>query len=106
MDGREFIRNVVGPAAATGANPIHVLMNLPAIAIEFLDAFAGMLTNVPVTIHCHCFAPIDEAEARRVTLERVRTSLGVQVVNAEIHVVRRVAPNKDMLCVTFRLPTK
>ena len=48
-DGRSFVRRLLGPpaSASASADPMpfgpfdHVVMNLPANAIEFLDAFVG-----------------------------------------------------------------
>lgn len=38
-------------------------------------------------------------------MQRVSTSLGHRLSGREaIYLVRRVAPNKDMYCITFRLP--
>ncbi|KAJ2780053.1 tRNA(m(1)G37)methyltransferase [Coemansia javaensis] len=99
----------------------HVVMNLPAIAIEFLDAFRGLFRqitgaaapaddgtapNLPL-IHAHCFTKSSEPE--RDILQRACRALGYpedgyQELDATIHYVRKVAPNKDMYCLSLRLP--
>ncbi|KAJ1930949.1 tRNA(m(1)G37)methyltransferase, partial [Linderina pennispora] len=100
----------------------HVVMNLPAIAIEFLDAFRGLFWSVtgndegsaddqavpmPV-IHAHCFTKqLDEPE--RDILQRACRAMGYpqdqyKELDADVHYVRRVAPNKDMYCLSVRLP--
>ncbi|RZC55294.1 hypothetical protein C5167_014152 [Papaver somniferum] len=73
----------------------HVIMNLPASALQFLDAFKGLIRKkcwkgpFPL-IHCYCF----EAESY----------LGAKIQNYTFHRVRDVAPNKAMFCLSFRLP--
>jgi tRNA (guanine37-N1)-methyltransferase len=124
MDGRAFIH-------AVNANPDipyvdHIIMNLPAIATEFLDAFRGWTkpssssttsggvasdcekqqqTLLP-TVHVHCFEVKDVDEARQNVIDRCEAALGCTLPSdsLSIHLVRDVSPKKNMLCVTFPLP--
>lgn len=76
MDGRAFIRQAVKDLQATSTKEWktfdHFVMNLPATAIEFLDAFRGLYhdqkdlfnasarAKLPM-IHCHCFTKSTDA---------------------------------------------
>ena len=104
MDGRAFCHKLQD-------NKIefhHVLMNLPASAPEFLDAFRGFTGLTLPRIHVHCFSTKETSEAERATIERCGKALGVpldkEVSNVVVHLVRNVAPNKNMYCVSFDLP--
>ncbi|KAJ2451007.1 tRNA(m(1)G37)methyltransferase [Coemansia sp. RSA 2336] len=135
LDGREFIRTAFMdyhelytqagplelPALKPNQKPIvvtspsfdHVVMNLPAIALEFLDAFRGIFAgmkderlNLP-TIHVHCFTKSEEPE--KDILTRACRALGVpedkyDELDAQVFYVRKVAPNKDMYCLSLKLP--
>ncbi|KAJ2850952.1 tRNA(m(1)G37)methyltransferase [Coemansia brasiliensis] len=140
MDGRDFIRKAfidyyqlykqAGPIKLSqlksNKTPImitspsfdHVVMNLPAIALEFLDAFRGLFyhmtgsatisdeLNLP-TIHVHCFTKSEEPE--KDILIRACQALGFaedkyQELDAQVFYVRKVAPNKDMYCLSLKLP--
>ncbi|KAI8371428.1 Met-10+ like-protein-domain-containing protein [Radiomyces spectabilis] len=119
MDGREFIRQAVKDLQATGSDSEwktfnHFVMNLPATAIEFLDAFRGLYRDqksvfestphakLPM-IHCHCFTkspnPADDIA------ERIQQVMGAPIdrTQSTFHWVRNVAPKKDMYCVSFPL---
>lgn len=96
-------------------------MNLPDSALEFLDAYAGSYTpllsqpgfdrsktQLPL-VHVHCFTRALEPEAAMEDVNaRASATLGGKVWEGMdgylLHPVRRVAPNKDMYCLTFRLP--
>ncbi|XP_028899319.1 tRNA (guanine(37)-N1)-methyltransferase [Zeugodacus cucurbitae] len=123
-DGRLFLLEDVKPdllkrwkvqgADQAADYSIHITMNLPAMAVEFLDAFRGFLNadeaeefrkqqlNYP-TVHVYCFAKGEDTK----TLARalVEDNLGLALTdNLEgVHFVRNVAPNKDMYRISFRL---
>ncbi|KAF8560111.1 hypothetical protein OG21DRAFT_1492514 [Imleria badia] len=97
----------------------HFVMNLPDAALEFLDAFRGILTprgetggrldgvyaTMPM-VHCYCFTrELDphkaEADIRQRAEAKIGTEIGREVT---FHKVRSVAPTKDMYCISFRLP--
>ncbi|KAJ2020761.1 tRNA(m(1)G37)methyltransferase [Coemansia sp. IMI 209128] len=104
------------PIAVASRSFDHVVMNLPAIAIEFLDAFRGLFrritgaddssVNLPL-IHTHCFTKSDEPE--KDILQRACRAMGYpedqyMELDAEVYFVRQVAPNKDMYCLSLNLP--
>ena len=132
MDGRDFVRKLVsnwGKQELKGCESsvkkiedsklfTQVIMNLPASAAEFLDIFKSLLTpfkdkfvssesssavaKLP-QIHCYCFSKSPEpvADAKK----QVEEVLGVELVSECIcYYVRDVAPQKAMICVSFRVP--
>lgn len=114
LDGRAFIQGPMKqelPALLKGKAGIHVLMNLPALAVDFLDAFRGLLQQEPSgeetlpTVHCYGFSKDNDPETD--VVKRASCSLGFPLEDrCSVHFVRNVAPNKDMMCVTFTLPQK
>ncbi|XP_056152014.1 tRNA (guanine(37)-N1)-methyltransferase isoform X2 [Lampris incognitus] len=112
LDGRAFIQGPIRqelPALLKGKAGVHVVMNLPALALEFLDAFRGLLDqelscdkNLPI-VHCYGFSKDDNPQKDMV--ERASSSLGFPLEGrCSVHFVRNVAPNKNMMCVRFTLP--
>ncbi|KAM3594795.1 uncharacterized protein V6R79_014372 [Siganus canaliculatus] len=112
LDGREFIRGPLKqelPALLKGTAAVHIVMNLPALALEFLDAFRGLLhqetpceENLP-TVHCYGFSKDDTPDTD--VVKRASQSLGVSLEGrCSVHFVRNVAPNKDMMCVSVTVP--
>ncbi|KAJ3612702.1 hypothetical protein NHX12_018960 [Muraenolepis orangiensis] len=112
LDGRAFIRGPVRqelPALLKTEAEIHVVMNLPALALEFLDAFRGLLdgapccdTNLP-TVYCYGFSK--DEDPKKDMMEKASKSLGFCLEGrCSVEFVRNVAPNKDMMCVIFAVP--
>ncbi|XP_013883748.1 tRNA (guanine(37)-N(1))-methyltransferase [Austrofundulus limnaeus] len=112
LDGRAFIQGPFKqglPSLLKGGAGIHVVMNLPALALEFLDAFRGLLQldttcehSLP-TVHCYAFAKEEDHEAD--VVQRASRSLGFPMENkCSVHFVRNVAPNKEMWRVEFTIP--
>lgn len=101
----------------------HYVMNLPASAVEFLDAFKGTYTarsqefsphtdtKLPM-VHVYCFSEQKETEEEDwvAVYELVSKHLGHRILpstpDTEIHFVRRVSPRKKMFCASFRLPSQ
>ncbi|KAL4069843.1 Met-10+ like-protein-domain-containing protein [Scleroderma yunnanense] len=93
------------------------VMNLPDSALDFLDAFQGILATedsiegklhyakMPM-IHCYCFTrELEPDKAEMDILLRAEARLGHRIEeDVCFHLVRSVAPNKDMYCISFRLP--
>ncbi|CAG0902234.1 unnamed protein product [Cyprideis torosa] len=124
MDGREFIRSVVLsqillfqepiPDGGSTIRKLHVTMNLPVLAIDFLDAFQDLLKDSwtggefqAPRMHVYCF--VRDTEPNPSPLERVRRALGCdETVLPDASVketfVRKVAPGKEMRKLVFDLP--
>jgi len=85
----------------------HVLMNLPASALQFLDCFDGLIQKKHWTgslpwIHCYCFMRSTESEES--ILSEAQNRLNAKIAELIFHRVRDVAPNKAMFCLSFKLP--
>ncbi|EYU17795.1 hypothetical protein MIMGU_mgv1a006623mg [Erythranthe guttata] len=85
----------------------HVIMNLPASALEFLDALGGLINrkhwkgSLP-WIHCYCF--MRSTETDDLIKAKAEAALGASIRDPVFYRVRDVAPNKAMYCLSFRLP--
>lgn len=117
MDGRDFL---LGPVREELSKDLpfqkeeqktsfHIVMNLPALAVEFLDAFRHLLVREPCgtaglpTVHCYGFSK-HENPAKDIQ-ERAEASLGTSLDGrCSTYLVRNVAPNKEMLCISFQIP--
>ena len=116
QDAREFLRHLLEKNKELSLD--HVIMNLPATAVNFLDAFRGVYrvvkpnkTEVDVAddmvklprVHCYCFSKAEDTVVD--ALNQVLSRLGLTKLKSHIvHIVRNVAPKKVMLCVSFDLP--
>lgn len=116
MDGKDFLQGPVreelmlrlGPSAEAKPS-VHIVMNLPAKAIEFLSVFKSLLDGQPCsserlpTVHCYCFSK--DANPAKDVCQQAGAVLGISLeASSSVHLVRNVAPNKEMLCITFQLP--
>ncbi|MXQ87377.1 hypothetical protein E5288_WYG001522 [Bos mutus] len=117
LDGRDFLQGPVreelmqqlGPLSKERKHSVHIVMNLPAKAIEFLSAFKALLEGQPCgsellpIVHCYSFSK--DANPAKDVQQRAATVLGISLeAYSSVHLVRNVAPNKEMLCITFRIP--
>ncbi|XP_008166460.1 tRNA (guanine(37)-N1)-methyltransferase isoform X1 [Chrysemys picta bellii] len=119
MDGRDFL---LGPVkeeltkelpllTKERKNTLHIVMNLPALAIKFLDVFKHLLDGKPCstdllpTVHCYSFSKHD-SPAKDVQ-EWAEVFLGTSLEGrCSTHLVRSVAPNKEMMCISFQIPAE
>lgn len=120
-DGREFMLTDLRTdllkrwnknANDAASYSIHITMNLPGMAVEFLDAFRGLITvqefsaakqHIFPLVHVYCFAKGEKpaAIARGLAEENLGLTFGENLEG--IHFVRNVAPNKDMYRISFYL---
>ena len=111
-DARDFIKQShMLLNTSTAAETLffdHYIMNLPASAHEFLDAFLYLREIMAnddkdklIWVHCYVFSKIDECP-----IKLVETELKYELEKDSVlsHYVRNVSPNKDMHCVSFKLP--
>lgn len=118
MDGRDFIDNVVR-AQFLEKGPLpdgrrrHLTMNLPDLAVTFLDVFTrpsfrtGKVVDQGAIIHVYTFSAAPKGEVLDDALRQVEGVLQCAVPREyveELFLVRDVAPKKQMVCVSFRLP--
>ncbi|XP_019500061.1 PREDICTED: tRNA (guanine(37)-N1)-methyltransferase [Hipposideros armiger] len=117
LDGKDFLQGPVreelvqqlGPLSKERTHSVHIVMNLPAKAIEFLSAFKSLLDGQPCSsellpiVHCYSFSK--DANPAKDVQQRAEAVLGTSLdACSSVHLVRNVAPNKEMLCITFRIP--
>lgn len=116
MDGKDFLQGPVREELmlrlqlSTEAKPsVHIVMNLPAKAVEFLSVFRSLLDGQPrsgeplPTVHCYSFSK--DADPAKDVRQQAEAVLGISLEeSSSIHLVRNVAPNKKMLCITFQVP--
>ncbi|XP_058462306.1 tRNA (guanine(37)-N1)-methyltransferase [Malaya genurostris] len=89
---------------------IHITMNLPALAVEHLSYYVGLLkgeslklTKYPL-VHVYCFAKgaVDhEGIAQGMVEQNIGLALSTNL--KEIAFVRNVAPNKNLMRISFYL---
>jgi tRNA (guanine37-N1)-methyltransferase len=105
MDGRAFVHYLQDEATKIDFH--HAIMNLPATAPAFLNAFRGYTNPTLPQIHVHCFGGKDVEKGPAEVIARCSKALGCDLTiggAAKVHLVRNVAPKKNMYCVSFVLP--
>ncbi|EAN30550.2 Met-10+ like-family protein [Theileria parva strain Muguga] len=121
MDGREFLIDVIKKnkildkktlecdgMALKASGKVHLIMNLPKIAIEFLDTLIGLADNIEeenmrkLLVHCYCFSASEEYEKE--IEQRLYKSIGRKLPEYTITHVRGVSPKKQMYCIEFECP--
>lgn len=120
MDGREFLRNIVKPDILSRRDQNlpgteHIVMNLPASAVEFLDILPNWFTEEelkkvcvkPLTFHVYCFVKASKEEdicklGRVLVEQQLNHTLSADSI-VSVQDIRNVAPNKEMVRVSFLL---
>lgn len=108
-DGREFILTEIknNLPKFLKAHNVHITMNLPALAVEFLGSFVGLLSDydfnesfIPPTIYLYCF--VKGEDCNKLAKDLVISHLGCdKIIN--IFKVRTVSNFKEMMRVTISL---
>lgn len=120
MDGRDFLRDVVkndilSRRAQSSHGSEHIIMNLPASAVEFLDILPDWFTQEelkkvclkPLTFHIYCFVKTDKLDdvcklGKLLVEEKIDCTLCHDSL-LSLQNVRGVSTNKEMVRVSFLL---
>ena len=125
MDGREFVYRLIQDRITFD----HAILNLPSTAISFLDCFIGLgyrithsgasVGGAQPRIHVYCFSTAEDPGPD--VVQRAAEVLQCDVAEfgsgpfklcpdsetedkTTVHIVRNVAPKKNMICLSFTLP--
>jgi tRNA (guanine37-N1)-methyltransferase len=96
------------PPPKSGSIYQHAILNLPANAVDFLDAFVGSLRaeawgEAPMPrVHVYGFAK--DGEQAALAAAATASLGGAPLVDPVTRLVRDVAPAKRMWCLSFTLP--
>lgn len=120
LDGNDFINNIFkkyiieyckGNENLKESAKIHITMNLPAIAVQFLSNFNGLIKekelldklDKEIVIYVYCFTVSDDPVT--IAKELVNKNIGCDVTKniVDVFQVRNVSPKKLMMRVTFKL---
>lgn len=111
-DGRDFIISDLKSNLINYINKhnVNIVMNLPALAVEFLPAFCGLyntdeiseITNPPI-VHVYCFAKGEDCEqiAKDLLCRNIGFDVNDKIIN--IFKVRTVSSFKEMMRISFKL---
>ncbi|KAF0751480.1 tRNA (guanine(37)-N1)-methyltransferase [Aphis craccivora] len=115
-DGSKFIQEdlkahcILWSKTITSENKIHVTMNLPAIAVDFVKYFNNLFEweeisdhSLPI-LHVYSFVKTDKSfeEGLKSIMEEYLSNIKDDDIQ-EIIRVRNVAPNKEMVRITFQM---
>ncbi|XP_060534194.1 tRNA (guanine(37)-N1)-methyltransferase isoform X2 [Cylas formicarius] len=112
MDGRDFIRSVFKENLSKYVEHNNfVIMNLPALAVEFLDVFVGLFDQkeLPpnfkaIKVFVYCFAKGENPlKIARDLVERNLSGHEVSQIILDIFKVRSVSSMKEMVRLTLQL---
>lgn len=123
MDGRDFLKNIVkndilSRRARDSHGSEHIIMNLPALAVEFLDILPDWFTPdelkkvclKPPTFHVYCFVKTelenkldDICELGKLLVEEKIDCTLCHETLISLHNVRGVSTNKEMVRISFLL---
>uniref|UniRef100_A0A5S6QRG6 tRNA (guanine(37)-N1)-methyltransferase n=1 Tax=Trichuris muris TaxID=70415 RepID=A0A5S6QRG6_TRIMR len=116
LDGRTFLMDVCPKVMASmqasdcASGRFHVIMNLPAMSVEFLpflDGIGSLLCTdkeqrqPTVLVHCYTFSKAADPSAAAEDAVREKF-YGARLQDLAVHDVRHVSPGKHMLCVSFK----
>ncbi|XP_011496707.1 PREDICTED: tRNA (guanine(37)-N1)-methyltransferase [Ceratosolen solmsi marchali] len=119
-DGREFLKvdvkkDIVERREKNDNGSEHIVMNLPALAVEFLDVFENWLSSEeidkvclnPPVVHVYCFIKASKSDDFYALAKLyIEKKLGYNLPSESllnIHQVRNIASNKEMMRVSFLL---
>ncbi|KAJ8981968.1 hypothetical protein NQ317_002142 [Molorchus minor] len=113
-DGGEFIREDIKkylPDCLNNKQNVYIVMNLPALAVQFLKDFIGLLKNYdtelnfssPPIVFVYCFAKGEDyvAIAKSLVIENFGFDVSDKIV--DVFKVRTVSSMKEMMRVTIKL---
>ena len=132
LDGKDFIRTKIKyhlvellnyrhvNAIELQLGKFYVLMNLPAMSVEFLHAFNDLydadetriikatfsekfLADFRLNIYCYHFAKTEDDDLNAIKQRIVKEIYKDDSLTIDSKYVRKVAPNKDMYCSMFQL---
>ncbi|XP_074039801.1 tRNA (guanine(37)-N(1))-methyltransferase isoform X1 [Leptinotarsa decemlineata] len=113
IDGRDFIKNNIRqnlPQHLIKKQKVFITMNLPAMAVEFLDSFVGLFNedelpfiSDPITIFVYCFAKGENHIdiAKNLVMDNFGHDVSDKI--SDIFRVRTVSSMKEMMRVTVKL---
>ncbi|CAK1603879.1 unnamed protein product [Parnassius mnemosyne] len=119
LDGKDFICTVFkdyivklcqGKEELNENTTIHITMNLPAMAVEFLKYFNGLINdqslvdkyNFKILVHVYCF--VVGGDPYNVAEQSVKGNIvDTYGIHISVFHVRNVSPKKEMMRVTFKL---